>query len=69
MSDASCRRAGTDDLRDLAALRFEWRAERGEHGLDAREFESRLLEGMDEHRSTHRGARGRGGGLRLALHR
>jgi GNAT superfamily N-acetyltransferase len=56
MSETVCRRAGDADLKDLAALRYEWRVtERGEEGLDETTFERQMIEWMNEHRATHRG--------------
>jgi GNAT superfamily N-acetyltransferase len=48
--------ADDNDIGDLASLRYTWRVEeRGERGLEAREFESRLREWTQLHRDTHRG--------------
>jgi GNAT superfamily N-acetyltransferase len=56
VSETVCRRADDRDLRDLAALRFEWRVkERSEHGLDESTFERQMIQWMAEHRATHRG--------------
>ncbi len=56
VSETVCWRAGDHDLKDLAALRYEWRVkERGEPGLDEATFERRMVEWMTDHRATHRG--------------
>lgn len=56
MSILHCRRAGEDDLGQLASLRYTWRVEeRGERGLGKSEFESQLGEWLHRHRDTHRG--------------
>jgi GNAT superfamily N-acetyltransferase len=56
VSDFHCRRASDDDVGDLASLRYTWLAEeKGERGLDGREFEAQLREWMHHHRDTHLG--------------
>jgi GNAT superfamily N-acetyltransferase len=56
MSDTQFRRAGTNDVGDIANLRYSWRVdELGEHGLDAAEFESQLRGWIERHRDTHLG--------------
>jgi GNAT superfamily N-acetyltransferase len=56
MSETVIRRAASDDVRDLATLRYSWRVdELGEQGLDAEEFESQMRGWMNRHRDTHLG--------------
>jgi GNAT superfamily N-acetyltransferase len=51
-----CHRADEHDVEDLAGLRYTWRVEeRGERGLESREFASQLQEWMHRHRETHLG--------------
>jgi GNAT superfamily N-acetyltransferase len=56
MSETTFRRAGPDDVGDLATLRYSWRVdELGEQGLDAEEFESQMRGWIGRHRDTHLG--------------
>lgn len=56
MNALQCRRANDDDIGDLASLRYTWRVEeKGERGLEAREFESQFRGWMNHHRETHLG--------------
>jgi hypothetical protein len=53
MSETVIRRAASDDVRDLATLRYSWRVdELGEQGLDAEEFESQILISVISPRKT-----------------
>jgi GNAT superfamily N-acetyltransferase len=54
-SNANVFRAGTANVSDLAALRFQWRTEEaGEKGLSREGFELKFFEWYEKHRESHR---------------
>ncbi|HEV3186993.1 MAG TPA: GNAT family N-acetyltransferase [Acidimicrobiales bacterium] len=54
-TNANVFRAGSANISDLAALRFQWRTEEGgEKGLSREGFELKFFEWFEKHRESHR---------------